>query len=139
MYKKKYIETPDRLLEMWNEYAKFVKSNPRYKYQLSQRTSTMIAEPLEVPYTMEGFRIFCKKNFNVTVSHYFDNRDGSYDDYCTICNYIRDIIRNDQIVGGMVGQYNPSITQRLNNLVDKSQVDQDSKIEVVYVKGKSIL
>ena len=39
----------------------------------------------------------------------------------------------------MVGQYNPSITQRLNGLVEKTQVEQDGKIEVVFVKGKTIL
>jgi hypothetical protein len=31
------------------------------------------------------------------------------------------MIRNDQIDGGMVGQYNSSITQRLNGLVEKTE------------------
>ena len=33
-----------------------------------------------------------------------------------------DEIRQDQIEGGMSGIYNPSITQRLNGLTDKSEV-----------------
>jgi len=49
------------------------------------------------------------------------------------------IIRQDQISGGMVGQYNPSITQRLNGLVEKSQVENDGKIEVIFRDGKTIL
>jgi hypothetical protein len=44
-----------------------------------------------------------------------------YDDYMTICSRIKEQIRQDQIEGGMVGQYNPSITQRLNNLTDKQE------------------
>jgi hypothetical protein len=40
----------------------------------------------------------------------------------TICTHIKEIVRQDQIEGGMVGQYNPSITQRLNGL--KEQVEQ---------------
>lgn len=139
MGKHKYIETPERLLEMFNEYKEFTKSNPRYKHQLCQRTAEMIKEPLEVPLTMEGFEVYCFEKQGVTISNYFDNRNNSYDEYYTICTYIKKMIRNDQIQGGLVGQYNPSITQRLNGLVEKSQVEQDGKIEVVFVKGKTIL
>jgi len=139
MAKHKYIETPEKLLDMFNEYKEHTKTNPRYRHLLCQRTAEMIKEPLEVPLTMEGFEIFCFEKQLVTISNYFDNRNNSYDEYYTICTHIRKIIRNDQIQGGLVGQYNPSITQRLNGLVEKTQVEQDGKIEVVFVKGKTIL
>jgi len=38
-----------------------------------------------------------------------------------VCSRIKKSIRKDQIEGGMVGQYNPSITQRLNGLVEKQE------------------
>lgn len=139
MGRHKLIESPDELYQMFLDYKDKVKSNPRYKHQLCQRTATMIKEPLEVPLTMEGFEVHCFDKFKVTISNYFDNRTGSYDDYYTICTHIKKLIREDQISGGMVGQYNPSITQRLNNLVEKSQVEQDGKIEVVFKDGKTIL
>jgi hypothetical protein len=139
MGKHKYIETPDKLLKMFEEFKEYTKSNPRYRHQLCQRTGEMVREPLEVPLTMEGFEVYCYKNYKVTVSNYFDNRNDVYKDYYTICTYVKKEIRQDQIHGGMVGQYNPSITQRLNGLVEKSQVEQDGKIEVVFVKGKTIL
>jgi hypothetical protein len=47
---------------------------------------------------------------------------NAYEDYRTICKCIEDEIRTDQIEGGMVGQYNPSITQRLNGLTEKQDV-----------------
>jgi DNA polymerase II small subunit/DNA polymerase delta subunit B len=50
------------------------------------------------------------------------NRDKRYLEFTAICSRIRKEIREDQITGGMVGQYNASITQRLNNL--KEQVEQ---------------
>jgi DNA polymerase II small subunit/DNA polymerase delta subunit B len=50
------------------------------------------------------------------------NRDKRYSEFTAICSRIRKEIREDQITGGMVGQYNASITQRLNNL--KEQVEQ---------------
>ena len=55
------------------------------------------------------------------VDQYFANQENMYDDYLGICRAIRNDIRTDQIEGGMVGQYNASITQRLNNLVDKQE------------------
>jgi hypothetical protein len=46
---------------------------------------------------------------------------NNYNEYQPICSRIKEQIRQDQIEGGMVGQYNPSITQRLNNLTDKQE------------------
>jgi hypothetical protein len=71
--------------------------------------------------------------------HYFDNTDNRYLDYRTVCSYIKREIRNDQISGGMVGQYNPSITQRLNNLTEKSDITTNgqaiSEIKVNIIKS----
>ena len=139
MAKHKYIETPEKLLEMFQEFKTFTKSNPRFRHQLCQRTGEMVKEPLEVPLTMEGFKVYCYNKFKVTVDHYLKNSEGAYEEYRPICTHIKEEIRQDQIQGGMVGQYNPSITQRLNGLVDKTQTEQDGKIEVVFVKGKTIL
>jgi len=49
------------------------------------------------------------------------NTRGAYDKYSSVCSRVREAIRQDQIEGGMVGQYNASITQRLNNLTDKQE------------------
>jgi DNA polymerase II small subunit/DNA polymerase delta subunit B len=93
---------------------------------LSQKTAEMVAEPLRVPLTNEGFEIFCYKNYS-DCHHYFDNTDNRYSEYRTVCSYIKREIRNDQISGGMVGQFNPSITQRLNNLTEKSDITTNGK------------
>lgn len=139
MAKKKYIETPEKLYEMWEKYKNEVKSNPRFKYVLCQRSGEMVPEPLERPLTQEGFEVFCSKIYGVSVDHYFRNIDNNYSEYCTTCTRIIKERKDDQITGGMVGQYNPSITQRLNGLTEKQQIDTDGKIEVVFVKGKTIL
>jgi hypothetical protein len=72
--------------------------------------------------TLEGFNIFCFERYGL-VKHYFKNQDNLYNEFIPICSYIREEIRQDQIEGGMVGQYNASITQRLNGLVDKQEVN----------------
>lgn len=119
MAKKKYIETPEILYELFEKYKSKIHENPRYQYQLD-KTGKIVPIPLRVPFTMEGFRTFCYNEIGV-IKHYFDNTDKRYEEYSTICSRIKEEIRQDQIEGGMVGQYNASITQRLNNLVDKQQ------------------
>ena len=117
----KYIETPEKLYELFEKYRDETKSNPRKKHVFVGKDGNSDNERLERPLTMEGFRIFAFKSEGC-IKHYFDNTDNRYNDYSTICSHIKDIIRADQIEGGMVGQYNPSITQRLNSLTDKSEM-----------------
>ena len=62
------------------------------------------------------------------ISHYFANLDKRYTEYVAICSRIRKAVRNDQIEGGMAGIYNPSITQRLNGLTEKT--DNTHKVEL---------
>lgn len=128
MGKNKYIETPEALLELFNEYKNEVKSNPRTRKVTGNKNFIISEEKLERPLTMDGFEVFCWKK-GMTVNHYFDNQNGSYDEYCTICYIIKKEIRQDQIEGGMVGQYQASITQRLNGL--KEQTENETIIKGV--------
>lgn len=118
----KKIKDPKELEEIFNKYKADTKMNPRFKYHLNQRTGDMVGEPLEVPFTIEGFEIYCHDKYNFTAKHYLENTNKAYEEFCTISSRIRKEIRDDQIKGGMVGQYNPSITARLNSL--KEQIEQ---------------
>jgi DNA polymerase II small subunit/DNA polymerase delta subunit B len=115
------LDSPEQLYELFKKYKEDVKANPRIKSVFGGKEFEERAEPLERPLTMEGFEIFCWDEVGV-VEDYFMNRDKRYSEFTAICSRIRKEIREDQITGGMVGQYNPSITQRLNNL--KEQVEQ---------------
>lgn len=125
MAKHKYIETPEELAKHFDSYKTECKSNPRKKHVFVGKDGTSDYELLERPLTMEGFRAYCFAKVGC-VKHYFDNTDNRYDEYSTICRAIKDMIRLDQIEGGMVGQYNPSITQRLNGLVEKTDNKNDN-------------
>ena len=133
MPRPKLIETPEKLMEIFEEYKAYCAANPRTKWVLSQKTAEMVPEPLRVPLTNEGFEIFCYNNYS-DVHHYFDNTDNRYSEYRTVCTHIKKEIRNDQITGGMVGQFNPSITQRLNALKEHTDVTSgDEKISAITV------
>jgi hypothetical protein len=115
------LDSPEQLYELFERYKADVKANPRIKSVFGGKEFEERAEPLERPLTMEGFEVFCWDIVG-EVEQYFKNVDKRYSEYIPICSRIRKEIRNDQIEGGMVGQYNPSITQRLNNL--KEQIEQ---------------
>lgn len=126
MGKHKYIESPEKMWELFEAYRKKVKSKPRKKMVFVGRDGEKQYEELECPLTIEGFKNYCCEKVG-DVQAYLINRDGKYSSYSLICTRIKQEIRQDQIEGGMVGQYNPSITQRLNGLIDKQQID--AKVE----------
>lgn len=120
----KNIETPEKMWEYFLAYKQEVKSNPILKHDFVGGAGKSVNRKLERPLTLEGFSIYCFEN-NITsnINEYFANKDEAYSDYSTICTRIREIIRNDQIEGGMAGIYNPSITQRLNNLKEQQSIE----------------
>jgi len=114
-------------LEMWSLFERYrdeTKKNPRKKMVFGGKDFSSDYELLERPLTLEGFENWCSDQGIIEdLGDYFANTDKRYPDFTTICSRIRKTIRQDQIEGGMVGQYNPSITQRLNGLIEKSQVE----------------
>jgi hypothetical protein len=133
MSKKKYIETPEKMWELFEAYRKDVKGNPRHISDYVGKDGEHVHKPLERPLTFEGFECFVMDNTKITypdLSEYFDGKNESYSDYFHICSRIKREIRTDQIEGGMVGQYNASITQRLNGLAEKTQNENVQKIEL---------
>jgi hypothetical protein len=112
------LDSPEQLSELFDKYKADVKANPRIKSVFGGKEFEERAEPLERPLTLEGFELFCYDEVGM-VEQYFKNTDKRYEEFVPICTRIRKAIRQDQIEGGMVGQYNPSITQRLNGLTEK--------------------
>lgn len=122
MHPTRIFKTPDDLENAWNLYKESLKQEALewVKIQYVGKEGQKMEDPLKLPYTMDGFEVYCYKNFG-TVEQYFKNKDNYYNDFVPICSHIKKEIRSNQITGGMLGIYNPSITQRLNNLVEKNE------------------
>lgn len=129
MGKPKYIETPEKMWELFEEYKANLK--PREIQKATPRG--VVSEFHKPPLTMSGFRAFGHSK-GLTIVHYFSNTDNSYTEYRTICSRIEEEIRTDQIEGGMVGQYNPSITQRLNGLTEKQEVEHKGTVDNIKIE-----
>jgi len=123
MSKPKNIETPEALWRYFNEYRDEKKSDPILIVEFVGKDGRREEVPKQRPLTIDGFASWLhERGITSNLHDYLANTRGAYDDYSSICRAIKDIIRADQIEGGMAGIYNPSITQRLNGLVDKSNV-----------------
>lgn len=126
MGKKKYIETPEILWQHFLDYKEYVKKRPILIKDWVGKDATDVYREKERPLTIEGFENYLEDKEVIShLSDYFANTNGNYSDYSTICSRIKRNVRQDQIEGGMAGIYNPSITQRLNGLVDKKEVEHN--------------
>lgn len=119
----KIIESPEQLWGLFEDYKLAVKSDPFIVIDYKGKDATPVKLMKEKPLTMEGFELYVADipGMPWELGQYFANRDKRYENFVSICSRIRQAIRNDQIAGGMAGIYNPSITQRLNGLVDKTE------------------
>ena len=90
MAKHKYIETPEKMYELFLAYKNEVKSNPRKKHTFVGKDGISEFELLERPLTTEGFECYCNDNEIISdLSNYFANSDNRYNEYSTICSCIR--------------------------------------------------
>jgi hypothetical protein len=129
MHPTRIFKTPDELYAAFEAYKKDLdeKAKEWLKVQYVGKDGDRVTDKYKLPYTLEGFERYCYDNHGV-VKHYFDNKEGYYDDFGVVCSRIRAEIRENQILGGLIGIYNPSITQRLNGLTDKIQTEQNVNI-----------
>ena len=128
IHPKRIFKTPKDLFNAFQEYKANVeiKAEKWLKVQYVGKDGQRVTDKQMPPLTYEGFKIFCYDNYG-DITNYFNNRDGYYDDFHNICTRIKDEIRDNQITGGMLGFYNPSITQRLNNLKEQNDITSGDK------------
>lgn len=125
------FKTPEELEIAWKLYKENLDTEALkwVKIQYVGKEAQRMEDAHKLPYTMDGFEVFCYENYGC-VEQYFKNQDGYYNDFIPICSHIKKIIRNNQITGGLLGIYNPSITQRLNNLSESNVTELKGSVEV---------
>tara|TARA_R100000951_G_C2590003_1_gene164701 strand:- start:22 stop:498 length:477 start_codon:yes stop_codon:yes gene_type:complete len=140
MHPTRIFKAPEELQEAWGEYKECLLTAAKLwpKVQYVGRDGKRVEDYPVLPITLDGFYVFCRevvkgKPRYGEVEQYFTNQGGRYDDFVGICRACKQERRNHQIIGGMVGAFNPSITQRLNGLADKKEVD--AKVDVPIFKG----
>ena len=130
MGRTKIIETPTIMAKYFEDYEKWVNDNPILVKDWVGGGGKPVIREKQRPLTTEGFTNWLEKKgiIGKSLGKYFTNTDGAYEEFRGICAYIKRVIRQNQIEGGMSGIYNASITQRLNNLVEKQAVENTVKV-----------
>lgn len=127
----KKIESPEEMLDLFACYKQFCKGNPILKHVFVGKDGDSQEEKRERPLSFEGFQVYVYGQKGLlSLDQYFTNQDNGYVEFLEVCRAIKMEIRQDQIDGGMAGIYNPSITQRLNGLVEKTQAEVKADVKV---------
>lgn len=131
------FETPEQLYASFQEYKHDLKEQAKewLKIQYVGKEGEKKEDPYKLPMSFDGFCVFCYDKYG-SIKQYFGNKDNLYTDFVDICSHIKQEIRANQITGGLLGVYNPSITQRLNGLVEKTEdvTPQQPKKLVIKIK-----
>ncbi len=129
----KYIESPELMWSLFTNYKKETNTIPLTQKDWVGKDATEVQREYTKALTMEGFECYVMDYTRITypdLTNYFENKEDRYSDFIPICSRIRREIRRDQIEKGLAGLINPSITQRLNGLVDKKQTDIKGSLNV---------
>ena len=125
MPKHKYIETPDKLWELFQEYVLNEKNNPMYKTEYVGKDGRETLTALETPITFEGFECYLMdKDIIAHLSDYSANKDDKYAEYSTIITRIRKNCFVHNFKGASVGLFNANIIAKKLGLSEKVETQQ---------------
>lgn len=129
----KKIESPEKLKEYFLQYEKETKANPFIVTDWVGKDATEVSRKKERPLTIDGFECWLMNEGIIEdLGDYLKNKDSRYTEFAPICTYVKKMVRKDQVEGGMAQIYNPSITQRLNGLTEKQDINvTGDKIAVI--------
>ncbi len=133
MGKPKYIESPDKMWELFLAYKKEVKENPVIVKDWVGKDAETVYREKEKPLIMVGFECFVLNHTEMTypdLTDYFENKDNRYTDYLPITSRIKSEIKTDQQTGGMTMIYSQNLTARLNGLVDKKETEVKGSLNI---------
>lgn len=132
------IKSPDELWKLFQDYIIDLKEKESewLKVQYVGKESQRMEDKFKLPLTLEGFKRYCWDVEIGCIEQYFKNQDELYKEFIPICSRIKNNIRENQIIGGIIGVFNPSITQRLNNISDN--IDMTSAGEKIQSTPSAI-
>jgi hypothetical protein len=129
--KHKYIETPEKLWELFTEFVEHEKNNPMHKVEYVGKDGERVNTELQVPIIFEAFECWlADKGIISDLGHYAANTNGAYDEYCTIITRIRNNCFAQNFKGASVGLFNSNLIARKLGLSDKQEINDNREPRV---------
>jgi hypothetical protein len=122
----KNIESPEKLLQLFDEYKAWVKENPFLVHDFVGKDAVEVYKQKQRPITWQGFEGYLSERRIISqLKDYERNTNGSYENYLPIISHIKAQTSANIIDGAMSGVYNANLAARLQGLVDRSDVTTD--------------
>ena len=118
----KYIETPERLWQLFHLFMLWIAANPYKVQDYVGKDGEMVFREKQRPLTFIGFEKYLALEEIVSdLSSYERNSENRYEDYIPIILRIRKICNGEIIEGASAGVYNAMIASRVASLIDRSE------------------
>jgi hypothetical protein len=126
------IESPELLLELWNQYKDYIDSNPDLQQVATGKGVFEIQ--VKKPYLRQGFEAYCFNQGYGNIHQYFSNQRGDFPEFVPVITHIRTEWQTDQLEGSLTGRYkSPNLVARINGIKD-SVDDSGTKEVIIRVK-----
>ncbi len=126
MGKHKYIETPEKMWELFQAYVDNVET---LTYEVVHPKLGITHLSVKSPITMQGFKTYGYDN-GFTLQHYIDNPDNAYDEYRVIISRIKDFIFQHNFNRAAVGIYKEQLISKQLGLVEKTENKTQHEVEI---------
>jgi len=134
MAKHKYIETPERLWQLFEKYVLHEKNSPMFKREYVGKDGIEKDTPLETPITFEGFECYLSdKGVIEDLGQYSANRDEAYSDYVPIITRIRKNCYVHNFKGAAVGMFNANLISRKLGLTEKTDNTNTTEVKILNI------
>lgn len=136
MGKNKYIETPEMYKQIWEDYKKSVKDNPKLKHTFVGKDGNSAYEERERPITWDGFEVYTMLmgyNNSADLSEYCNENNPSYKDYLPLSRAIKKECRADHIDGGMTQIYPASLTANITGMASKVETNNTHNVSILNI------
>lgn len=134
MGKPKYIESPEKMWELFKEYVEHEKNNPLFKIEYVGKEGNEVSTALQVPITFEGFECYlADKGVINDLGDYVSNKGEAYTEYSTIITRINNNCFVNNFKGASVGLFNANIIARKLGLVDKKETEHKGEPRIFKI------
>lgn len=121
----KNLKSPKILMAAAKEYFEWCDENPVIKNEMiksGEHAGSIVAVPILRPYTWYGLEMWLRdKNIVAKLDDYRANSRDAYSEFADSLMHITNIIRDQQLTGGLADIFNSNLISRVLGLTEKSE------------------